>query len=60
MIIWYLISEEARQGLTQLFFELSGYPFIPPKEPIEPPVKFKYEGKEDIDRLMRQTRRHFR
>lgn len=60
-LIWYLISDEARVGLAKLYRKLVGYPFIPPGDDFKPiKVKGKIEDLQEIDRLMRQTRRHFR
>lgn len=55
MLIWYLISDEARVGLAKLFRKLAGYDFIPPVNDYRPfTVKGKFESQEEIDRLMRQ------
>lgn len=61
MKIWFLISEEARQALAKLFRKLAGYPFTPPKDDFKPITgKFQLEDREEIDKLIRQTRRHFK
>lgn len=61
-LLWFNagISEEARQALAKLFRKLARYPFTPPRDDFKPITgKFKLEDREEIAKIMTETRRHF-
>lgn len=61
-LLWFNagISEEARQALAKLYKKLSRHSFTPPKDDFKPITgKFKLEDTEEIDKLIRQTKRAF-
>jgi hypothetical protein len=62
MKIWFLITEETRQGL--IAYQNKYYPMIPLTPPVddEEPARFdfKLEDTEEIGKLIGQTRRHFK
>jgi len=68
MKIWFLIPEETKRKFLILMSKLwerehPGVPIVwePPREDFKPiTVKGKLESPEEIDRLLRQTRRHFK